>query len=784
MSPGPPSEIFLKIIFSFLNAIMFRYFLAAWMLAFLAGFGLMWADVGSDLEQKFGNVRASFLEKPASGQVVIVEIDAKSLQAIDHWPWPREYYANAVEKLNEAGVTQIAFDIDFSSRSTDTQDQIFADAIAKSDATIILPTLRQRASGVHSEFVESLPIEILRENAFLASVNVHPDNRGQLNQYSFGTKTAGTARPSLASMIAEISGSIDESFAIDQSIDPATIPRLSFVDLMRMDFQSTELQGKKALIGATAIELGDRYPISRFGVVPGVLIQGMASETLIQGTNLQNFGSLPALVLSGMLLLACIATRKIPSGGLIAIAIATAFALTGLLLLSEYFHLFTFSNVPALFFLAIYMILQKFLTTTKALNTSTFINEISGLPNEAALLKTIVGKDFGCIATARLADFRELLVLTTKDSRTNLFQNLASRLKFLALDERIYHVDSDMVAWIIKDEYTDDIAGHFGTAAAMLQAPVMAAETRIKIDATFGISGETVDKSKIASEQALSSGKKWAWHDEEADQAVGQKHDLLVELDQAIEDGNLGVVYQPKWDLSKNCLDGAEALVRWSHPERGMISPEIFIPLLEKAGRIDELTIFVLRKALDDLANWETHRSGLTCSVNISAKLLGDSSFVDKAVALVTAAPVSNDQIVFEVTETATLVDPEASVFALQLIQNTGIRISIDDYGTGQSTMSYLQRLPISEIKLDQSFVKTMITDKANRVMVKSTIKMAHALGFKIVAEGIEDQSCFDLLTKYGCDIGQGWHISRPVASDVFSEVWLDSEINERRLSA
>jgi len=174
----------------------------------------------------------------------------------------------------------------------------------------------------------------------------------------------------------------------------------------------------------------------------------------------------------------------------------------------------------------------------------------------------------------------------------------------------------------------------------------------------------------------------------------------------------------------------------------------------------------------------------LTCSVNISAKLLSDSSCVDQAIAMVKAAAVSNGQVVFEVTETATLADPDASLLALRQIRKAGIGISIDDYGTGQSTISYLQRLPIGEIKLDKSFVQSMVTDKSNQVIVKSTIAMAHELGLKIVAEGIEDQQTMDLLMQYGCDIGQGWHISKPVSSEIFTAVWLDSVAEEQRLSA
>lgn len=774
----------MKAIFSSLDADAFFQFLAAWILALLAALTLSLAGVGNEVERQLGNLRATMLEKPASGDLVIVEIDAKSLQAVDNWPWPREYYAKAIDILNEAGATQIAFDVDFSSRSTETQDRILADAIARSDATVILPTMRQQASTVNSKFVESLPIDILRENAFLASVNVHPDSLGQLNEYSFGTTTGGMARPSLASMIAEVSGDIDQNFAIDQSIDPETIPRLSFADLIGASGPPIDLAGKKVLIGATAIELGDRYPISRFGIVPGVVIQAMASETLIQGTNLNSLGDLPSLLFAGIVVLGCILTQKVSAAGMIRVAVGTGVVLIGLVFLAEYLNVLTFLNVKAMFFLVSYILLQKFLTTTKALNTSRYVNEASNLPNEAALLKAIGNKDFGYIATARISDFRELLVVTDKESRRDLFRNFASRLSFLAMDEQIYHLESGLFAWVVKNEYQSDILGHFDTANALLQAPVMAEETKIKIAATLGISGESVDKAKIASGQAFAAGKKWAWHNEEVDHAIGQKHNLLMELDRSIEDGDLDVVYQPKWNLSANRLDGAEALVRWSHPERGLISPEIFIPLLEQAGRIDQLTFLVLRRALDDISSWEKQRPGLTCSVNISAKLLGESSFVDEAIAMVKAANISNRQIVFEVTETATLADPDAALLALKLIQKSGIRVSIDDYGTGQSTISYLQRLPISEIKLDKSFVQTMVTENANQVIVKSTIAMAHDLGLKIVAEGIEDQQCMDMLTKYGCDIGQGWHISKPISSEVFTAVWLDNNFEEERLSA
>lgn len=772
----------MNVLFSPFNLNATRRKLAAWFSALFVGFAMIVLGIGGDVEIQVQNLRSQILEKPASGDIVIAEIDAKSLHTLDSWPWPRRYYAQAVEKLSAAGATQISFDIDFSAHSSAVDDQMMAESIANSDAAIIMATFRQTAGAGNDEFIESLPIPILRENTFLASVNVHPDKRGQLNNYSYGTFTGGQVRPSLASQLADSSGNIDESFAIDQSIDPATIPRISFADILSQDNLSAAVKGKKILIGATAIELGDRYPISRFGVVPGVVIQAMAAETLLQSTNMENIGSVPALVIVAIALFGLIIRQNaLPP---IAICFVLGIGLFTALLFAESQGWFTFSNVPALAFLAIFLIIDKFLRTDLALSNSRFFDKTSKLPNETAFQHFVQKIDKPFIATVHLADFHELNVVTDSVSRADLFQNIAARLQYLAAMDRVFHLDTDTLAWVLKDEHIKNIEGHFETAMALFHAPFMAGETKIKLKVTFGISDESISKAKVASEQALDVGKKWMWHDDDVAHAVGQKQNLLVELDEAIQNGDISVVYQPKWGLSDDKLNGAEALVRWHHPERGMISPEIFIPLLEKAEQMDDLTLYVLQQALQRLSNWNVLQTDLNCSVNVSAQLLSDSKFVEKAIQLVDTSPIKNMQMIFEVTETATLDDPELSILALTRIREAGIKVSIDDYGTGQSTMSYLQRLPADEIKIDQSFVKTITTVDSNRVMVKSALEMAHALGFKVVAEGIEDQPCLDMLTSMGCDVGQGWHISKPLDPDTFEATWLGNTATDTRKSA
>ncbi|WP_422343135.1 EAL domain-containing protein [Parasphingorhabdus sp.] len=770
----------MKAIFTFFGAHpSWRVFLA-WAVALLAALALPLAGVGGEVDRQLQNMRANLLEKPASGEIAIVEIDAKSIQALESWPWPRTYYATLVDKLSAAGVAQIAFDVDFSSHSTPDQDGRFATALENANTAIILPTFKQKESTTEAGYVESLPIELLREHSILASVNVHPDKNGQLNDYSYGTITDNMVRPSLASMVAEASGHINKTFAIDQSIDPATIPRYSFVDILQSEQPDPSLKGKKIMIGATAIELGDRYPISRYGVVPGVVIQAMAAETLVQGTNMADIGFLPPLLLVAAALLVWLGKHFDHNKSMVPVIALLGVCLFAAILVAEYLGLLTFSNFPAMFFLGIFLLVEKFLRTSFALTRSQFSNADSDLPNEAALSQFLAGQGSRNIAVAYLSDFRELLVVTNNDMRFNLFKNLADRLKFLAEDERIFHLETDMIGWVIKEDYKDDIAGHFDTAVALFQSPVMAGETKITLRAHFGVSGDSIDKAKIAAEQAIIKGLRWALHDEEADRAIGQKQNLLVELEQAVESGDIHLVYQPKWNLQKNKLDGAEALVRWQHPVRGMISPEIFIPILEGAGRIDKLTLHVLQTALDDLSIWSAQQPGLSCSVNISAQLLSDDSFIDQAIAMVGAANIQGGHVIFEVTETAALADLQMSILALERIREAGISVSIDDYGTGQSTMSYLQRLPIDEIKIDQSFVKTMMSHDSNRLMVKSTIELAKALKLNVVAEGIEDQTCMDMLSSLHCDVGQGWHISKPVSSDEFLGTWLGDSMMEK----
>jgi EAL domain-containing protein (putative c-di-GMP-specific phosphodiesterase class I) len=234
--------------------------------------------------------------------------------------------------------------------------------------------------------------------------------------------------------------------------------------------------------------------------------------------------------------------------------------------------------------------------------------------------------------------------------------------------------------------------------------------------------------------------------------------------------GELWNAYQPKLDLRSGRIESVEALVRWDHPERGMLSPDSFIPLIEQHGRAADLTLHVMAQALADAACWRNEGRTLGVAVNISATLLHDHVFLHRLEELLQASGFPAGGVTLEVTESAAMDDPEAAVVALEGWRRLGVGISIDDYGTGQSSLSYLQKMPATELKIDRSFIAAMAEGPRDRILVRSTIAMAHELGLAVVAEGVEDQICLELLREMGCDKAQGYGISRPVAADAVAD--------------
>ncbi|GAB2689891.1 putative bifunctional diguanylate cyclase/phosphodiesterase [Thalassiella azotivora] len=235
------------------------------------------------------------------------------------------------------------------------------------------------------------------------------------------------------------------------------------------------------------------------------------------------------------------------------------------------------------------------------------------------------------------------------------------------------------------------------------------------------------------------------------------------EMRRAIEDGELRLHYQPKVDLASGRVTGVEALVRWQHPERGLLPPAEFLPFVEQSGLITPLTEWVLRNALGDCARWRAQGAGWGVAVNVSARNLEADGFADLVVDLVTASGVPTSALQLEVTETALAVDLEVAAGTLEVLNGHGIGTSLDDFGVGYASLSHLRSLAITEVKIDRGFVRHVETSDEDREVVRSLIQLAHGLGLHVTAEGVETAEAATWLQAAGCDSAQGYHFSRPV---------------------
>jgi diguanylate cyclase (GGDEF)-like protein len=263
-------------------------------------------------------------------------------------------------------------------------------------------------------------------------------------------------------------------------------------------------------------------------------------------------------------------------------------------------------------------------------------------------------------------------------------------------------------------------------------------------------------------------------YNEELDTFSLQRLRLMSELKDSLASGQLSLYFQPKMALSDDSIHSVECLIRWIHPEHGFIPPDEFIPLAEQTGAIRHITDWVLRQATIQHAEWRKLNLDIAMAVNISAVDLTDLSLPHKVSALLSEFDMMPDRIILEVTESAVMADPEIAINALNMLSHMGIKLSIDDFGTGFSSMAQLKKMPVDEIKIDKAFVLELATNTEDQVMVKTLIAMAENLDLSTVAEGVENQPSVDLLRTMGCSTAQGFHLSRPLPEEDITP-WLQT---------
>jgi diguanylate cyclase (GGDEF)-like protein len=385
-----------------------------------------------------------------------------------------------------------------------------------------------------------------------------------------------------------------------------------------------------------------------------------------------------------------------------------------------------------------------------------------------------------------LDSFKGLNESRGHDFGDEVLKTVAKRLFRFAPDNAIVgRLGDDEFALMVTD---DDYIGSSHTSIAVrlsheLRKPYLIDGQKTDISASLGIAvlepSDTPDKLLHKAMSALYTAKRdkirFMTYTEEDDRERQELLRLAQDLPQAIKSEELRLFYQPMVRMQDREVIGVEALVRWEHPEKGLLFPDSFIPLAESSGSIDALTRWVLKAAVEQGSQWLSEGKRLSVSVNISAIILHNPVFPDTVAKLLANTGFPAELLKLEITESAIISDVIRATEVVLTLHNMGVRVSIDDFGTGYTSLSYLRKLPVDEIKIDKSFVMNMNTVADDAVIVRTLLDLADNLDLSVVAEGIEDMDIWNILNDLGCDVGQGYFMSRAVDADTFAD-WLTDQ--------
>ncbi len=317
-----------------------------------------------------------------------------------------------------------------------------------------------------------------------------------------------------------------------------------------------------------------------------------------------------------------------------------------------------------------------------------------------------------------------------------------------------------------------------------LEEPCQIGEYKLHVGSSVGIAlyprhgsdqNTLMRRADLAMYHAKSTRRGYSVYEAALEEGNLLHFSLENELSRAIEQDELFLEYQPQIDMRTRRVIGTEALIRWMHPERGLVEPADFTPYAERSGVIQQLTDWVLRRALEDCAEWRRQGYAFGVSVNLSPVGLHHPGILNVVAASLQYSQVASHCLTLELTEGAVMTDPQYAIRVLTSLAETGVNISIDDFGTGHCSLSYIKKLPANEIKIDRSFIMGMTLDQGDMVIVRSTIDLAHNMGMSVVAEGVEDEEVMRNLHVLGCDKAQGYHIARPLPMAAFLN-WLASD--------
>jgi len=414
-------------------------------------------------------------------------------------------------------------------------------------------------------------------------------------------------------------------------------------------------------------------------------------------------------------------------------------------------------------------------------------DSLTGLPNRFCIQNRLNSlfmevkreKTLFTVIMMDLDRFKDINDTLGHDSGDQVLIEVGLRLKdALRPTDFLGRLGGDEFAILLADEDEEGAKTVAMKLQATLEPSFYLSDMAFSISASIGIAifpqhGDTTSTILKSADVAMYYSKQnkleYCVYSPEVDQNTPDRLSLMGELRNAIQQDQLELFYQPEVELSTSRIIGVEALVRWNHPERGFIAPDDFIPMAEQSGLIRPLTNWVINSAIKQREIWHKKELNIVIAINLSMQNLNDADFAAQLEKTLQNTIVPEQYFEFEVTESAIMANPEHVVQVMEQLNALDVSFAIDDFGTGYSSLGLLKKLPVHKLKIDKSFIKDMDTDSDDAAIVHSVIDMAHILGLNVIAEGVENETVLNLLSSLGCDLVQGYHISRPLPAQLIT---------------
>ncbi len=429
---------------------------------------------------------------------------------------------------------------------------------------------------------------------------------------------------------------------------------------------------------------------------------------------------------------------------------------------------------------------QAVISREQLISHHAYHDGLTGLPNRNRLLQVLHNWTFEsgvCFSTIKLCIRRinEINCSLGHDIGDKVIQTVGEHLRQMTSGEVLFHLGGSEFVLLYRHTQDIDLAEELDTLLATLEPEFQYQGISLYIELQVGAvifplhareASTLLQKASVAMHHAQKMEHAFQLYNAVLTSDNVKYLQLINDLKNAIDSGQLVLHYQPKMSLSSDEIHHVEALVRWTHPQQGMIPPDHFIAIAEQTGLINDLTQWVLQEAVQQYQRWLAVGLKLSIAVNVSYRNLLDKHFYDLVMSILAKSGTPSEALSLEMTERAVVDDMEAVTAVLSRFKDANIKISIDDFGTGYSSLIQLKNLPVSELKIDKSFVLNLLDGQTNQVIVRSSIELAHNLGMQVVAEGVEDGATLRWLRRNGCDLVQGYYISRPQTAEKLQQ-WL-----------